>query len=116
MTENKEIIVSSRNTASMEKTRFMEDRNITTYMKAEYRRASPGRVGVSIFLEGDIDGNRFRGGKAKNVKAESVAKIRESLDNLGKGFNEMSMENASDKTFDDLIDGIFTKVVRQDED
>lgn len=112
---NNKVVIVSTNKASDDRARFMEDRNITTYMKSEYRRTSPGRVGVSLFLEAEIDGQRFRGGKSKNVKSEYVPKLRESLDELGRNFTAMSLENATDNTFDDLINGVFSKVVTQEE-
>lgn len=114
--DNKNIVVSTKNRASIKRTQYLEDRNITTYMKCEYRRTSPGRVGVACFIEAEINGQRFHGGKNDNVESDRVKGIRKSLDLLGRNFNDMNLENATDATFDDLAKEIFSKVERQDEE
>lgn len=88
---------------------FFRDREISIHMKTDFRNSSPGRVDVSIFLIGKIGDQQFSVGKNKNVKHDSLASIRESLDKLGTDFTEMANQNTSGESFQGIIDEMMSK-------
>lgn len=104
------IITLNRNSEVANRNRFMDSKRATIHTRTSFDNNMPNNIGLSVFIEIEVNGVKKQVGKTKSIKAETLPKIRANLDLFGTNFTENVMENTNESSFKNLLETMFESV------
>jgi hypothetical protein len=113
-TEENGIITLNRGNEIANRNRYMDSKRASIHTRTTFDNNSPGTVGLSIFVEVELNGVKKQVGKTKSVRADKLPKIRANLDSFGENFTESVMENTSDASFKSILESMLDSVLDND--